>query len=148
MLNMQHSSHKTTLIIIGIIVLLGGVIYYFVTSGAPQTSEPVDDQTTETTTDSTITVTYQCDKGRSIVATYHEGLEPPAVEPGEVPVPTGSVDVVLDGDDAFTLNQTISASGIRYANGDESLVFWSKGDSALIMRDNSMDLTYTNCMEV
>jgi membrane-bound inhibitor of C-type lysozyme len=57
--------------------------------------------------------------------------------------------------EAITLMQTISADGARYSNGNpqissgqpgaESLVFWSKGNGALIMRDNEMDPTYTNC---
>jgi hypothetical protein len=33
------------------------------------------------------------------------------------------------------LQRTISASGVRFANGDESLVFWGKGDGAFIELD-------------
>lgn len=90
------------------------------------------------------TVSYTCDEGRTITAAYFEGAEMPA-ESGEMPNPQGSVEVSLDGGASMTLQQTVSASGIRYANEDESFVFWSKGDEALIMRENSMDLTYQNC---
>ena len=90
-------------------------------------------------------VVYQCDNDKTITATYYEGPDAPPSGPGVPPVPIGSVDVSLNGDPAVKLRQTISASGIRYANSNESLVFWSKGDEALIMRNNEMDLEYTNC---
>lgn len=35
----------------------------------------------------------------------------------------------------LVLPQTISASGARYANDDESVVFWNKGDSVTITKD-------------
>lgn len=74
-------------------------------------------------------VVYSCDAGRSISATYYEE----------------AVEISLDGGSSVTLPQTISASGARYANPDESFIFWNKGNEALIMRDNVMDLTYSNC---
>ncbi|HET8581181.1 MAG TPA: MliC family protein [Candidatus Paceibacterota bacterium] len=91
------------------------------------------------------TVTYACDARRTIVATFIEGAAAPSVQPGQPPVPTGSVMVSIGGEPTTTLARTLSADGARYANGDESLVFWSKGDTALVMRDNSMDTDYTNC---
>jgi membrane-bound inhibitor of C-type lysozyme len=91
--------------------------------------------------------TYSCDKGKTITATFFSGPEAPAAQPGEPPQPTGSADVSLDGGAVMTLAQTISASGVRYANSDESFVFWNKGNEALIMRNNSMDLDYTNCTQ-
>jgi membrane-bound inhibitor of C-type lysozyme len=42
------------------------------------------------------------------------------------------------------LPQTISASGARYANKDESLVFWNKGDSAFLQQ-NGQNL-YDGCV--
>lgn len=91
------------------------------------------------------TVVYQCDEGRFISAAFYEGAPAPAPAPGEPPVPVGSVELSLDGAASTTLAQTISASGIRYANTDESFVFWSKGDEALVMRNNAMDSVYTHC---
>ncbi|MDB5204015.1 MAG: Protein of unknown function periplasmic [Candidatus Taylorbacteria bacterium] len=90
------------------------------------------------------TVIYTCDGGKTIVAAYHEG-EVVEVKPGEVPVPTGSVDVSLNAADAIALKQTISGSGVRYANSDESFVFWNKGNEAILMRGNAMDQDYQNC---
>jgi hypothetical protein len=42
------------------------------------------------------------------------------------------------------LNQTISADGARYANSDESFVFWSKGDGALVL-ENNVEKSYLGC---
>jgi membrane-bound inhibitor of C-type lysozyme len=43
------------------------------------------------------------------------------------------------------LLQNISASGARFANTDESLVFWNKGNGAFIMRNNETDANFNNC---
>lgn len=91
-------------------------------------------------------VTYHCDNDREITVSYFNGPEKP-ISPGDTPQPTGSVNVSFDTNPSQTLNQTISASGVRYANSDESLIFWNKGNSALIMRNNTMDLTYSNCLQ-
>jgi membrane-bound inhibitor of C-type lysozyme len=90
------------------------------------------------------TATYRCDAGKFITAAYYKGVDTPVAQ-GEMPKPGGYVEVSIDGGATTTLRQTISADGARYASADESLVFWNKGDTALIMRGNSMDLTYTNC---
>jgi len=90
---------------------------------------------------------YQCDNGHTISATFYEARVAPTSIPGEPPQPTGSVTVSLDGESVLTLAQTLSASGVRYANADESFVFWNKGNDAIILRDNTMDLSYTNCKE-
>lgn len=90
---------------------------------------------------------YRCDGGKTISAVFYESrMTPPEPAPGEPPQPNGSVVVSLDGGSAMTLRQTISASGARYANENESFVFWNKGDEALIMRNNEMDSAYTNCI--
>lgn len=142
MLTMQRSPHKKLLITIGVIAVLLGVGYLFVMGNATPSGEN-DLEGEERTLIST--VTYSCDGEKSIVASYYEGLETQEPEQGEMPTPTGSVEVSLDGGASMTLAQTISASGVRYANEDESFVFWNKGNEALVMRDNSMDLEYTNC---
>jgi len=65
---------------------------------------------------------YQCDDGKTITADFYKGKDV-AVEPGQVPVPTGKVRLFLDNGDDFELLQTISADGGRYANSDESFIF-------------------------
>lgn len=47
---------------------------------------------------------------------------------------------------AVYLPQTISASGARYANDDESVVFWNKGNTAFITEGDPNNPTYKDCM--
>lgn len=88
---------------------------------------------------------YRCDDDRTISAIYYEGPEAPR-DQGDRPVPAGSVELALDSAASTTLAQTLSGSGVRYANEDESFVFWNKGDEAIVMRDNQMDQAYRNCV--
>jgi hypothetical protein len=47
---------------------------------------------------------------------------------------------------ALYLPQTISASGARYANTDESVVFWNKGNTAFITEGDPNTPTYKDCI--
>lgn len=89
-------------------------------------------------------VYYSCNSGKQIKADFYKG---PAVQvkPGEMPIPSGKVSLVLSDGRQMVLPQTISGSGIRYATADESIIFWSKGESAFITENNIE--TYTNCAE-
>ncbi|HMN86425.1 MAG TPA: MliC family protein [Bauldia sp.] len=73
------------------------------------------------------TVKYGCADGRTIEAVYHKE----------------SVDLVLSDGRKLSLPQTMSGSGIRYANADESIVFWSKGPTAFVEEGNAT--TYADC---
>jgi membrane-bound inhibitor of C-type lysozyme len=75
------------------------------------------------------TVKYACAAGKTIAAAYHPS----------------SVDLVLSDGRSMTLPQTMSGSGIRYANADESVVFWSKGRTAFV--EEGKDTTYADCNE-
>lgn len=44
------------------------------------------------------------------------------------------------------LPQAISASGARYANSNESLVFWNKGDTAFMTEGDPNTPTYKDCV--
>ncbi len=87
--------------------------------------------------------TYNCNDGKTVGASFYKG-ESKTVQPGEMPVPTGSVKIVLSDGRSFDLPQTISADGGRYANADESFIFWSKGDGAIVMENNVE--SYTGCV--
>ncbi|HOX29753.1 MAG TPA: MliC family protein [Candidatus Paceibacterota bacterium] len=87
---------------------------------------------------------YSCDGDKTIKASFYKG-ETIEVKPGEPPVPTGSVKIVLSDGRNYDLPQTISANGGRYANADESFVFWSKGDAAIVL-ENGVEKDYTGCV--
>lgn len=90
------------------------------------------------------TVSYSCDAGKTIDAKFYKGKDISGNE-NTPPIPGGRVVVSLDKGPEATLRQTISADGTRYVNDDESFIFWSKGNSAIIMRNNELDLSYVNC---
>ena len=89
-------------------------------------------------------VDYSCNNNKTINAAFYKGEEK-AVQPGEMPIPSGSARIVLSDGRNFDLLQTISADGARYANSDESFIFWSKGDGALIL-ENDEEKDYVGCM--
>lgn len=101
------------------------------------------------------TVTYSCDKSQGIVATFYSGPTKPAAGAGQPPTPGGSALVKLSDGRTFTLNQTVSADGGRYSNGDpniaagqpgaETFVFWGKGNTALVL-ENNVQKDYTGCI--
>lgn len=73
-------------------------------------------------------VIFSCNEGKYIIADFYNR----------------SVFLYLSDGREINLPQTISASGIRYANENESLVFWSKGDTAFITENN--DSTFKDCI--
>ena len=55
-----------------------------------------------------------------------------------------SVRLALSDSRQISLPQTISVDGMRYANTDESFVFWDKDGIAFV--EESGVMTYTNCV--
>lgn len=73
------------------------------------------------------TAKYFCDNDKNISAIFRER----------------SVSLLLSDGRTMTLPQAISASGARYANADESFIFWNKGDTAFIQEEEFY--TFENC---
>lgn len=76
-------------------------------------------------------VDYACADGKTINASYY----------------SDKVDIVLSDGRKLDLPQTMSGSGIRYANADESFVFWSKGNTAFATEGDPDKPTYADCVE-
>jgi membrane-bound inhibitor of C-type lysozyme len=76
------------------------------------------------------TVTFTCKDGKSIEASFY----------------SEKVDLKLSDGRSMSLPQTMSGSGIRYANADESLVFWSKGNTAFITEGKDATPTFEDCV--
>lgn len=74
--------------------------------------------------------TFSCEQGKTIGAVFY----------------TAKVDLTLSDGRKMTLPQAISASGARYANADESFVFWNKGNTAFITEGKTGAQSYTNCI--
>ena len=90
------------------------------------------------------TVQYKCAQGKTLTAEYFDGATRTA--PDGRPIPGGRVIVTLADGKKLTLPQTMSGSGIRYANEGESFVFWSKGDTAFVEESPKQTVTYENCI--
>ncbi len=93
-----------------------------------------------------VQATYFCADGKSIIATYYQSKNKSVPKAGQPPTPNGSVSLDLSNGRSMVLPQTISADGVRYANANESIVFWNKGNGVTFV-DNGQQ-TYTGCIEV
>lgn len=93
------------------------------------------------------TATYACNENKSINAVFYTGGSKPSQSPDMPPTPGGKVKISLSDGREMILPQTISASGVRYANPDESFVFWTKGNGALVL-ENNQEKSYIGCIEV
>jgi len=72
-------------------------------------------------------VVFKCTENKNIQAVFYKNR----------------VELVLSDKRQMTLPQVISASGARYANTDESFVFWNKGDTAFVNESDKQ--TYSDC---
>lgn len=73
---------------------------------------------------------FQCEDGKSIGAVFYDD----------------SVDLKLSDGRMMQLPQAISGSGARYANDDESFVFWNKGDTAFVTEGPDNTMTFKTCV--
>ncbi|MFZ1075695.1 MAG: MliC family protein [Minisyncoccia bacterium] len=148
--------NTTTKIILAIVIVAvaGVAIYFEVSHLFPPAPVPVLPVTVATSTPvvqpQVTTALYSCDGGKSITAAFSENASSTAAtstSPDQPPVPNGIVALTLSDGRAMTLNQTISADGGRYANADESFVFWDKGNTALVLENNKPS-SFTGCIVV
>lgn len=106
-------------VIIAIVIIATAV--WLVTGGEESSQEPTDEIIAE--------VTYRCESEKSMDAIFRKE----------------SVALALSDGRKMDLPQVISASGARYANDDESIVFWNKGNTAFLLENDRE--TYTGCVE-
>ncbi len=90
---------------------------------------------------------FVCDENKTIQATLYAGTITPPKNEGDMPHLTGKAHIELSDGRKLDLMQTISADGVRYANKDESFVFWGKGNGALVL-ENNQEKNYRGCVSV
>ena len=76
-----------------------------------------------------IKATFYCPDGKSIAAEFDNTSD--------------QVNLTLSDGRVWTLPRAMSGSGARYANADETEVFWNKGDTAFI--EENGQTTYSDC---
>ncbi len=138
----MNNNKKIGLLVVAVVI---AIIAAVMISGNKNQTNQYSDQS-QTQPQQTVVVEYSCDAKKSIKAVFHSG-EAKFSTDSQPPIPGGSVDVVLSDGRNMTLAQTISADGVRYANSDESFVFWSKGNGALVL-ENSEQKSYVGCITV
>ena len=74
--------------------------------------------------------TFKCDEGRMIDASFY----------------ADAVELKLSDGRSLKVPQVMSGSGARYANEDESFVFWNKGDTAFVTEGADGRETYSDCV--
>jgi membrane-bound inhibitor of C-type lysozyme len=77
------------------------------------------------------TFVFVCNNNKSISAVFY-------------PSNDVKVDLMLSDGRKLSLPHAMSASGARYANDDESIVFWNKGETAFITENGKN--TYDGCV--
>lgn len=117
---------KNWLVLIIVLILVLALVVFLVMrrlNKEPIIEEPIIEEPFEK-----ISAIFLCDNEKFILAEFSQK------------------EVLLNLSDGrvMTLPQAISASGARYANEDESFVFWNKGDTAFI--DEGGVFTFENCL--
>lgn len=113
--------NKKTYLLISLLVVLLVVCGYFIFFIK---TNPKDE--------GAIAADFKCDNKKSVFAVFY-------------PKNDTHVDLVLSDGRKMSVPHAISASGARYANADESFVFWNKGDTAFITEGATT--TFVNCVK-
>ncbi len=122
-----------TSLVVAFLAIVGGIAYLLY--GPPihinfpvGFSAPKSAIATSSILDSADGFLFTCDGGKSLKAAFSDG----------------SVRLTLSDGRGLSLPRAISADGGRYANPDESFVFWNVGDTAFI--DENGARTYSGCV--
>jgi len=118
---------KNKIVTIVIVVIVLAVCWAFGYWGYTKYMSPAG----EVTDNKVITANFACDEGKMIEAKFNN-------------VASSSVDLKFSDGREMNLPQAMSASGARYANADESIVFWNKGDTAFVTEGEAT--TFANCL--
>lgn len=131
----EKSKRKSKLpIIIGaviILVLLGGGFYLFSNGSFNSSGPEVSVEPTLAPQETTTQANFTCNDDKTIEATFKNGAE-------------SSVDLVMSDGTTISLPRVESASGAKYANEDESIVFWNQGSEAFLEENGTQ--TYSDCV--
>lgn len=107
-------------------VASGGIVFFL--KYKKEEPAPVESTDTQTMPESDIQAVFSCAEGKMVFASFSDR----------------QVTLTLSDKRAYTLPQTISASGARYADEGETFVFWNKGNTAFIQEDGIT--TFEDCV--
>lgn len=126
MVKKQINKRRVFIVLIGIITVFA---IYLVVRG----DKPISTRTQDTvipTPEQKITAEFICGDEKRITAEFVNGEN-------------RYVDLTLNDGRTMNLPSAVSADGARYANSNESIVFWNVGDTATL-EENGVT-TYSDC---
>lgn len=128
---------STFIALITLLIIFGGLLYIAYTNK----ETPAPNITTKSST-------YTCKDKKIINVMFHTATfnDPQTSKNSEPTLTTESADLTLSDGRNLHLSQTVSASGAKYTNNDESFIFWTKGTSAIIL-ENNKEGAYLDCIE-
>ncbi len=119
----MNNQIKTVLaIVVSLAVLLGIALWL-------QSLAPTEPMRNDAQADGVITANFACNADKSIGAMFNNEDD--------------SVTLSLSDGRTMDLAHVVSADGARYANADESFVFWNVGNTATVMENGTT--TYSGC---
>ena len=118
-----HTRNK--LIVVVVLLVLAVSYWYFFRPALPLAPLSGDSSSQN---DNVISAMFTCAGGKAIGAEFSGDM----------------VALSLSDGRNLTLPHALSADGARYANADESFVFWNKGNTAFIQENGKN--TYTDCV--
>lgn len=126
MVKKQINKRRVFIVLLGIITVFA--IYLVIRGDKPITTDSAS--SISQAPDEKITAEFTCSNSESIKAEFVNGEN-------------SYVNLSLSDGRTLTLSSAVSADGARYANTDESIVFWNVGDTATLQEDGVT--TYDNC---
>lgn len=125
----ERSSFPTShiVIIVLLLILIGGVLMMLKKSYMKSTKTDQSSITSPTI----VSTSFNCDESKTIQSQFYNN----------------QVELELSDGRTLLLAQALSGSGVRYTNWDESVTFWTKGNTAFIEEGPNDTTTYANCVE-
>lgn len=123
-----NTNHKHHFGVIGFLTVLNSlviIVVFFMLIGAKQHMK----KSAQSNMPQITSASYTCDGGKTISAQFFED----------------KAEIMLSDDRTLLLMQGLSGSGVRYTNSDESVTFWTKGNTAFL--EEGSETTYNNCVE-
>ncbi len=122
------------LMIVGVIILLvilGGGFFLFKNYSNSSKSGSEERAIPTSVTVGKIEKNYTCSDDKTIVAIFNNDTDM-------------SADIALSDGSTMNLPHVEAASGAKYANEDESVIFWTQGNEAFLEQDGKE--TYSDCV--
>lgn len=115
---------------VAVLLILGGGFYYLMNKNSTSTTSESTAPAPTAGGGQVIQAEYTCEDDKTIQATFNNHTDM-------------SADLVLSDGTEVALPLAPSGSGARYANEDESIVFWTQGNTAFLEENGTQ--TYTDC---